>query len=39
MLNSLRKPYRFEEVVGVGVESFDDGVEGLDALDATVNQL
>lgn len=31
--------YRFEEVVGVGVESLDDGVKGLYALDATVNEL
>lgn len=31
--------YRFEEVVGVGVESLDDGVKGLYALNATVNEL
>jgi hypothetical protein len=34
-----RETYIFEEVVGVGVDGLDDGVEVLDALDATVNQL
>jgi hypothetical protein len=31
--------YGLEEIVGVGVESLNDRVERLEALNATVNQL
>ena len=38
-MNKEGGSYIFKEVIRMGVDSFDDGIEVLDALDATVNQL